>query len=66
MKVLEVSEELKKISLSIKEVKPIDPVREEEEIETKADPKEVVPTEHVETMSNTIADAMKDIDLDVK
>ncbi|MCX7772167.1 MAG: bifunctional 4-hydroxy-3-methylbut-2-enyl diphosphate reductase/30S ribosomal protein S1 [Clostridia bacterium] len=55
MKVMEVNSELKKISLSIKEVKPIDPVREGEVSEEAG---EDAPSEHTETMTNTIGDAM--------
>ena len=57
MKVIEVNPEIKKISLSIKEVNPIDPVREgEKEPETA---EEDVPTEHTEEMTNTIGDLLK-------
>ncbi|MDD4296835.1 MAG: bifunctional 4-hydroxy-3-methylbut-2-enyl diphosphate reductase/30S ribosomal protein S1 [Ruminiclostridium sp.] len=55
MKVLEVNPELKKISLSIRDVEPIDPVREEgEAIDGEDD--ERIPTAHVEEMTNTIGD----------
>lgn len=54
MKVLEVNPELKKISLSIREVEPIDPVRGEEEAAGEDD--EQIPTAHVEEMTNTIGD----------
>lgn len=57
MKVLEVNPELKKISLSIREVEPIDPVRED------VDPiedGEGIPTKHVEEMKNTIGDIIKE------
>jgi (E)-4-hydroxy-3-methyl-but-2-enyl pyrophosphate reductase/ribosomal protein S1 len=57
MKVVEVNPELKKISLSIKEVKPIDPVREGTEA---VEETEDVPTEHTEDMSNTIGDIIND------
>jgi ribosomal protein S1/(E)-4-hydroxy-3-methyl-but-2-enyl pyrophosphate reductase len=57
MKVVEVNPELKKISLSIKEVKPIDPVREGEEAEESADD---LPTSHTEDLSNTISDIVKE------
>lgn len=53
MKVIEVNPELKKISLSIKEVKPIDPVREGDVVEADG---EAVPSKHVEDMPNTIGD----------
>jgi 4-hydroxy-3-methylbut-2-enyl diphosphate reductase len=58
MKVLEVNPELKKISLSIREVEPIDPVREGETDEPgeEAD----IPNEHVEEMKNTIGDIIKE------
>lgn len=57
MKVLEVNPELKKISLSIREVEPIDPVREEPANEEAG---EDAPTEYVEEMSNTIGDIVKE------
>ena len=58
MKVLEVNPELKKISLSIREVEPIDPVREsDEQGESEQDG---VPTSHVEEMKTTIADIIKE------
>ncbi len=57
MKVVEVNPELKKISLSIKEVKPIDPIREGTETVEEA---EDVPTEHTEDMANTIGDIIND------
>ena len=58
MKILDINTELKKISLSIKEVKPIDPQSEEEPAsEESSDEK---PTEHSEEMSNTIGDLIKD------
>lgn len=55
MKVLEVNPELKKISLSIRDVEPIDPVRGEGEAATGEDD-ERIPTAHVEEMTNTIGD----------
>jgi len=58
MKVLEVNPELKKISLSIREVEPIDPVREGETDEP--DEEADIPTEHVEEMKNTIGDIIKE------
>jgi len=58
MKVLEVNPELKKISLSIREVEPIDPVREDETDEPGEDAD--IPTEHVEEMKNTIGDIIKE------
>jgi 4-hydroxy-3-methylbut-2-enyl diphosphate reductase len=56
MKVLEVNPELKKISLSIREVEPIDPVREDSDIEESVD----TPNQHVEEMTNTIGDMIKE------
>jgi 4-hydroxy-3-methylbut-2-enyl diphosphate reductase len=53
MKILDVNSDLKKISLSIKEVKPIDPVREGEPASESDDN---IPTTHTENMSNTIGD----------
>jgi len=58
MKVMEVNPEIKKISLSIKEVKPIDPVREGEEPAETAE--EDLPTEHTEEMSTTIGDLLNE------
>jgi small subunit ribosomal protein S1 len=55
-KIIEINLENKKISLSIKEVSPIDPpnkVSEEKAAQTDADE---LPTEHKEEMTNTIAD----------
>jgi (E)-4-hydroxy-3-methyl-but-2-enyl pyrophosphate reductase len=58
MKVMEVNPEIKKISLSIKEVKPIDPVREgEEELEPA---EEGLPTQHTEELTNTIGDILNE------
>ncbi len=57
MKVLEVNPELKKISLSIREVEPIDPVRTEEALGEEGDD---VPTQHVEELTNTIGDNVKE------
>lgn len=57
MKVLEVNPELKKISLSIREVEPIDPIRADT---VAAEEGEDVPTGHVEEMSNTIGDIIKE------
>lgn len=54
MKVMEVNPEIKKISLSIKEVKPIDPVVEGEEALEPAE--DDIPTEHTEEMTNTIGE----------
>lgn len=58
MKVIEVNPEIKKISLSIKEVSPIDPVREDEEAPEAAE--EDIPTEHTEEMTNTIGDLINE------
>jgi len=58
MKVMEVNPEIKKISLSIKEVKPIDPVREDQETAEPAE--EDIPTEHTEEMSTTIGDLINE------
>lgn len=57
MKVLEVNPDLKKISLSIRDIEPIDPVRGEEETVTEDD--DEVPTSHVEEMTNTIGEIIK-------
>ncbi len=60
-KIVEVNVETKKISLSIKEVNPIDPAPSAA-AQTKADDgkaaEEEIPSEHSEALSNTIADAM--------
>ncbi|HAA25872.1 MAG TPA: 4-hydroxy-3-methylbut-2-enyl diphosphate reductase [Ruminiclostridium sp.] len=58
MKVLEVNPDLKKISLSIRDVEPIDPVREDEP-EAPAEEADV-PSEHVEEMKTTIGDMIKE------
>lgn len=59
MKVVDINPELKKISLSIKEVNPIDPQKPEES--AAEDAGEESPTEHSEEMRNTIGDLIKDI-----
>lgn len=59
MKIVDINTELKKISLSIKDVKPIDPVREEEPAQEASD-EEAAPTEHSEEMSNTIGDILNE------
>ncbi|MGI6085460.1 MAG: bifunctional 4-hydroxy-3-methylbut-2-enyl diphosphate reductase/30S ribosomal protein S1 [Acetivibrionales bacterium] len=59
MKVMDVNTELKKISLSIKEVKPIDPERED--APAGESDEEELPTEHTEELTNTIGDILKDI-----
>ncbi len=56
MKIMDINTELKKISLSIKEVNPIDPERNGESAEEDKDE----PTEHNEEMSNTIGDIIND------
>lgn len=59
MKVLEINPELKKISLSIREVEPIDPVRNNDDsAENNQD--DDLPTAHVEEMKTTIADIIKE------
>lgn len=58
MKVLEVNPELKKISLSIRDVEPIDPVRNNND--SAENQEEEVPTAHVEEMKTTIADIIKE------
>lgn len=57
MKIAEVNPELKKISLSIKDVKPIDPVRAGEAAPEDTDE---APTQHTEDMANTIGDMIND------
>lgn len=58
MKIMEINPEIKKISLSIKEVKPIDPVREEEKNMEPAE--DDLPSEHTEEMSTTIGDLINE------
>ncbi|NLM73593.1 MAG: bifunctional 4-hydroxy-3-methylbut-2-enyl diphosphate reductase/30S ribosomal protein S1 [Clostridiaceae bacterium] len=60
MKIVDINTELKKISLSIKDVKPIDPVKEEEPAVKEETDEEDVPTEHSEEMSNTIGDILNE------
>ena len=60
MKIVDINTELKKISLSIKDVKPIDPVKEEEPAAKEETDEEDVPTEHSEEMSNTIGDILNE------
>jgi 4-hydroxy-3-methylbut-2-enyl diphosphate reductase len=56
-KILEFDVENKKISLSIKEVKPIDPVTEESDAAQNTDAEKVEePSEHKEEMSVTLGD----------
>jgi len=67
-KIVEVNEEAKKISLSIKEVNPIDPPAKEKEQPkapetentdgTQAKNDEEIPSEHKEELKNTIGDAL--------
>ncbi|NLX64549.1 MAG: bifunctional 4-hydroxy-3-methylbut-2-enyl diphosphate reductase/30S ribosomal protein S1 [Clostridiaceae bacterium] len=59
MKVVDINPDLKKISLSIKEVNPIDPQKPEEP--ASEEPGEEIPTEHSEEMKTTIGDLIKDI-----
>ncbi len=58
MKVLEVNSELKKISLSIREVAPIDPPHADDAGYTDAPENEGYSNEHVEDFSNTIGNIM--------
>ena len=60
-KITELDIEAKKISLSIKEVNPIDPVGAKKE-ETAVEPGEEIPTEHKEEMTNTIGDSLADLE----
>lgn len=57
-KILEFDLESKKISLSIKEVKPIDPISEEESAVAGSDEEQL--SEHKENMEVTLADIVKD------
>lgn len=60
-KVTEINAEAKKISLSIKEVNPIDPEKkkdDQKEEAAAAEKKEEVPSEHKEELSNTIGDIL--------
>lgn len=57
MKIMDINTELKKISLSIKEVMPIDPVREGVSNEEQSSD---APTGHNEDMSNTIGDIINE------
>jgi 4-hydroxy-3-methylbut-2-enyl diphosphate reductase len=57
-KITELDGEAKKISLSIKEVSPIDPEGANKEVPASAE--EELPTEHKEEMVNTIADNVSD------
>ena len=60
-KITELDIEAKKVSLSIKEVNPIDPVGAKKEEAATATEAEELPTEHKEDMSNTIADNLTDL-----
>jgi small subunit ribosomal protein S1 len=60
-KITELNTETKKISLSIKEVNPIDPVGAKKEETTVADEVEALPTEYKEDMSTTIADSITEL-----
>jgi 4-hydroxy-3-methylbut-2-enyl diphosphate reductase len=60
MKILEVNSELKKISLSIREVAPIDPPNAGTNEFTDAPTHEGYSNEHVEDLSNTIGDILGD------
>lgn len=60
-KITELDIEAKKISLSIKEVNPIDPVGAKKE-EAAVEPGEEIPTEHKEEMTNTIGESITDED----
>ena len=51
--------ETKKISLSIKELNPIDPVGAKKEEGLSATEEEELPKEHVEDMTNTIGESVK-------
>ena len=60
MKILEVNSELKKISLSIREVAPIDPPHSTSDEYSNAPAHEGYSNEHVEDLSNTIGDILGD------
>jgi len=62
-KVVEVNGEAKKISLSIKEVNPINPVKETQDVKTEG-AEEEIPTEHKEELPVTIGDFVEKIDLE--
>jgi len=55
VKITEIKVETKKISLSIKEVNPIDPLNSKQEAGSLTE--EAAPTQHTEEMKNTIGDA---------
>jgi small subunit ribosomal protein S1 len=58
-KIVEMDTEAKKISMSIKEVNPIDPVLPEKEKEVSEESEENLPTEHKEDMSVTLGDIVE-------
>lgn len=60
-KITELDVEARKISLSIKEVNPIDPIGAKKEEATATEVVEELPTEHKEEMSNTIADSITEL-----
>jgi len=60
-KITELNSETKKISLSIKEVNPIDPVGAKKEETVASSDVEELPTEHKEDMSTTIADSLAEL-----
>lgn len=62
-KITEFDSEAKKVSLSIKEVSPIDPVGAKKDEAVAVDAEEL-PSEHVEEMTNTIADNIADATID--
>ncbi len=59
-KIIEFDAEAKKVSLSIKEVSPIDPVGAKKEESISAAEAEELPKEHVEEMTNTIGESVKE------
>jgi len=74
-KIVEVNIEAKKINLSIKEVNPIDPVNYMQETAKETGAKEAdaeeaaeeaLPTEHKETLVNTIAEALENAKIEEK
>ncbi|EPR13356.1 bifunctional 4-hydroxy-3-methylbut-2-enyl diphosphate reductase/30S ribosomal protein S1 [Ruminiclostridium papyrosolvens] len=58
-KIIEFDAETKKISLSIKEVNPIDPAGAKKDEGLSATEQEELPKEHVEDMTNTIGESVK-------
>jgi (E)-4-hydroxy-3-methyl-but-2-enyl pyrophosphate reductase len=58
MKIIDINPELKKISLSIKEVNPIDPITQPEA--ESAEDEEDIPTQHTEEMINTIGEIINE------